>query len=151
MPAIPPHDARDFGGLVGIQTLALGDGRSRCSLTIDGRHYNPNGVLHGGVTFTLTDVAMGSAVFSTLPKGERTTAMEVQVRFLRAVTGGTLTVEGEVVSRHERIAVTRADVADDGGHLVATATGTFYIFPNSTSAAITREEADAKSAKERGR
>ncbi|MDO8477593.1 MAG: PaaI family thioesterase [Candidatus Rokubacteria bacterium] len=144
MPAIPPHDARDFGGLVGIQALALGDGRSRCSLTIDGRHYNPNGVLHGGVTFTLTDVAMGSAVFSTLPKGERTTAMEVQVRFLRAVMGGTLTVEGEVVSRHERIAVTRADVRDDGGHLVATATGTFYIFPNSTSDAITSEERETQ-------
>jgi uncharacterized protein (TIGR00369 family) len=130
----------DFGELVGIQALALGDGRSRWSLAIDRRHYNPNGVLHGGVTFTLTDVAMGSAVFSTLPKGERTTATEVQVRFLRAVTGGTLTAEGEVVSRHERIAVTRADVTDDKGRLVATATGTFYIFPNATSGAITGEE-----------
>jgi len=132
MSEIPPHDARDFGGLVGIQAITLGDGRARYSLTIDRRHYNPNGVLHGGVTFTLTDVGMGSAVFSTLPKGERTTAIEVQVRFLRAVTGGTLTVAGEVVRRHERIAVTRADVTDDGGRLVATATGTFYIYPDST-------------------
>ena len=144
MPAIPPHDARDFGGLVGIQAITLEDGRSRCSLTIDRRHYNPNGVLHGGVTFTLTDVAMGSAVFSTLPKGERTTAMEVQVRFLRAVTGGTLTVEGEVVSRHERIAVTRAEVTDDRGRLVAAATGTFYVFPNSTSDAITSEQRETQ-------
>ena len=134
----------DFGGLVGIQAITLEDGRARCSLTIDRRHYNPNGVLHGGVTFTLTDVAMGSAVFSTLPKGERTTAMEVQVRFLRAVTGGTLTVEGEVVSRHERIAVTRAEVTDDRGRLVAAATGTFYVFPDSTSAAITREERETQ-------
>ena len=132
MSEIPPHDARDFGGLVGIQAITLGDGRARYSLTIDRRHYNPNGVLHGGVTFTLTDVGMGSAVFSTLPRGERTTAIEVQVRFLRAVTGGTLTVAGEVVRRHERIAVTRADVTDDGGRLVATATGTFYIYPDST-------------------
>ena len=134
----------DFGGLVGIQAVALGDGRARSSLTIDRRHYNPNGVLHGGVTFTLTDVAMGSAVFSTLPKGERTTAMEVQVRFLRAVTGGTLTVEGEVVSRHERIAVTRAEVTDDRGRLVAAATGTFYVFPNSTSDAITSEQRETQ-------
>ena len=132
--------AVDFGELVGLQALALGDGRSRWSLAIDGRHYNPNGVLHGGVTFTLTDVAMWSAVFSTLPKGERTTAMEVHVRFLRAITGGTLTAEGHVVSRHERIAVTRAEVTDDKGRLVATATGTFYVFPNSTSDAITSEE-----------
>jgi uncharacterized protein (TIGR00369 family) len=132
--------AVEFGELVGIQAVALGDGRSRWSLAIDERHYNPNGVLHGGVTFTLTDVAMGSAVFSTLPKGERTTAMEVQVRFLRAVTGGTLTAEGQVVSRHERIAVTRAEVTDDKGRLVATATGTFYVFPHSTSDAITSEE-----------
>ena len=144
MPEIPPHDARDFGELVGIQAVALGDGRARSSLTIDRRHYNPNGVLHGGVTFTLTDVGTGSAVFSTLPKGERTTAIEVQVRFLRAVTGGTLTVEGAVVRRHERIAVTRADVTDGGGHLVAIATGTFYIYPDSTSGAITSEERETR-------
>ena len=129
----------DFGGLVGIESLTLGDGRSRCALTIDGRHYNPNGVLHGGAIFTLTDVGMGTAVFSMLPKGERTTAMEVQVRFLRAIQDGTLTADSEVVSRQERIAVTRAEVTDDEGHLVATATGTFYIFPDSTSSAVTRE------------
>jgi uncharacterized protein (TIGR00369 family) len=135
--------AVDFGGLVGIQTLAIGDGRSRCSLTIDRRHDNPNGDLHGGVTFTLTDVAMGSAVFSTLPNGERTTAMEVQVRFLRSVTGGTLTAEGEVVSRHERVAVTRAEVTDGEGRLVATATGTFYVFPHRASAAASRRTREA--------
>ena len=129
MPAIQPDAASDFAGVVGLRDLSLGDGRSRCALDIDRRHYNPNGVLHGGVTFTLTDVGMGSAVFSTLARGERTTAMEVQVRFLRTVTGGSLTAESEIVSRRDRITTTKCEIRDGERRLVAIATGTFYVSP----------------------
>ena len=132
MPTVRPDPERDFGGVVGIHELAFADGRSRCTLDVEPRHYNPNGVLHGGVSFTLADVGMGSAVFSSLGPGQRTTAVEVQVRFLRTVTGGRLTAESEIVSRHDRIALARSEIRDGQGRLVAIATGTFYVTPAPT-------------------
>jgi acyl-CoA thioesterase len=95
----------------------------------EGRHHNPGGILHGGVLFTLADVGMGAAVFSTLREGERTTAVEVQIRFLHSVVRGRLTAESGVLNRGERIATATADVRDEAGCLVAVASGTFYVSP----------------------
>ena len=49
-------------------------------------HYNPIGVVHGGVAMTLLDSAMGCAVQTQLPAGAAYTTLEVKVNFLRALT-----------------------------------------------------------------
>lgn len=126
---IRPNFGGDFTAAVGIRDLWFEAGRSRCSIDVEERHHNPGGILHGGVLFTIADAGMGAAVFSTLDARERTTAVEVQIRFLRPVIRGRLTAESAVVHRGERIATTRAEITDEGGRLVAVATGTFYISP----------------------
>ena len=52
-------------------------------------HYNPIGVVHGGLAATLLDSAMGCAVHSTLPAGVGYTTLEFKVNFARAITGDT--------------------------------------------------------------
>lgn len=129
MVEIRPEFENDFSGAVGVTDLRLGEGRSCCAIDVEGRHHNPGGILHGGVLFTLADVGMGAAVFSTLREGERTTAVEVQIRFLHSVVRGRLTAESGVVNRGERIATATAEVRDEAGCLVAVASGTFYVSP----------------------
>lgn len=129
MVEIRPDFEGDFTAAVGVRDLWFDGGRSRCSLEVDERHHNPGGILHGGVVFTVADAGMGAAVFSTLGTGERTTAVEAQVRFLHPVVRGRLTAESAVVHRGGRIATTKAELRDDRGRLIAIATGTFYISP----------------------
>ena len=49
-------------------------------------HYNPIGVVHGGLALALLDSAMGCAVHSTLPAGVAYTTLEVKANFVRALT-----------------------------------------------------------------
>lgn len=143
MNEIRPNFDGDFTAAVGVRDFWFQEGRSRCSIDVDERHHNPGGILHGGVLCTVADAGMGAAVFSTLKKGERTTALEIQVRFLRAVTRGRVTAESLVVHRGERLATTTAELRNDDGDLIAIASGTFYISPLSRGSERARSGEDS--------
>ena len=49
-------------------------------------HYNPIGVVHGGMTATLLDSALGCCVNSHLDAGDFYTTLELKVNYLRALT-----------------------------------------------------------------
>jgi uncharacterized protein (TIGR00369 family) len=92
---------------------------------------NPLGTVHGGVTATLLDSAMGCAVHSTLPAGVGFTTVDLNVTFLRAVPfdGRTIQAEGKVIHRGGRIVTAEGRVTDSRGKLVATATTTCMVLP----------------------
>ena len=52
-------------------------------------HYNPIGVVHGGLAMTLLDSAMGCCVQSQLPPGLAYTTLEVKVNLVRPIHGNT--------------------------------------------------------------
>ena len=113
--------------LLGIRPASMGDGRARFELTVREDHLNPNGVVHGGVVYSLADTAMGAALFSALEPGQSCTTLEIKINYLAPVTSGELAAEASVVARTKRTGVLEARVLADGGALVAVATGTFYI------------------------
>lgn len=93
-------------------------------------HYNPIGSVHGGMLATLLDTAAGCAVHSTLRTGEGYTSLDLNTKFLRAVTldSGLLRCEGRVLQRGRRTALAQAELTDAAGRLVAHATSTCLIF-----------------------
>jgi len=95
------------------------------------RHYNPIGSVHGGYAAILLDSAMGLAVHTTLPAGMAYTSLDLNARFLRAVTtaSGQLRCDGTVISRGRQTALGEAHLYDAAGKLVAHATSTCLIFP----------------------
>ena len=94
------------------------------------RHYNPLGVVHGGVISTLLDTAAGCSVHSTLKPGEGYTSLDLTVKFLRPVTtdSGRLRTVGSVLQRGLRTSLAQAQLFDGSGKLVAHATSTCMIF-----------------------
>ncbi len=94
-------------------------------------HYNPIGSMHGGVISALLDTAAGCSVHTTLPAGMGYTSLDLNVRFLKAVTvgSGKLRCEGVVVSRGRQTALAEARLYDEAGRMVAHATSTCLIFP----------------------
>lgn len=116
-----------FADLLGLERSTMEDGRSRFEVTVRREHMNPHGVVHGGVVYALVDYAMGGAVTSRLPLGERCATLEIKINYLAPVSEGRLAAEAWVVARTARIAVVEARVQADGDHPVALATGSFYI------------------------
>lgn len=112
---------------LGIRPVSMDSGRARFALTVRGDHMNPNGVVHGGVVYSLADTAMGAALFSALEPGQSCTTLEIKINYLAPVTSGELAAEAAVVARTKRTGFLEARVRADDGALVAVATGTFYI------------------------
>jgi uncharacterized protein (TIGR00369 family) len=94
-------------------------------------HYNPIGVVHGGVAGTLLDSCMGCAVQSTLPAGMGYTTLEFKVNLVRPVTKqtGLMRAEGRVVHPGSRVATAEGKLIDGAGKIYAHGTTTCMIFP----------------------
>jgi uncharacterized protein (TIGR00369 family) len=94
-------------------------------------HYNPIGVVHGGVAGTLLDSCMGCAVHSTLPAGVGYTTLEFKVNLVRAVTmnTGPMRAEGRIVHGGARMATAEGKLIDAAGKIYAHGTTTCMIFP----------------------
>jgi uncharacterized protein (TIGR00369 family) len=113
--------------LLGFELVAVEAGRAVFAVTPHEFHYNPIGVVHGGLAATLLDSAMGCAVHSTLPAGTAYTTLEVKVNFARAITRdtGRIVCEGTVI--HDGRTVATADgrlYAEESGKLLAHGTTT---------------------------
>ncbi len=93
-------------------------------------HYNPIGVVHGGLAATLLDSAMGCAVHSTLPAGVGYTTLEIKVNYIRPLTTKTGVVRcvAKVIHVGGRTATAEGRVVDAGGKLYAHGTTTCIIF-----------------------
>ena len=123
----PPPIARSLG----YDLVEVSEGHALFEVTPDDSHYNPIGVVHGGLALTLLDSAAGCAVQSTLPQGLAYTSLETKVNFLRAVTSdsGLLLARGWVTKPGKRAAFAEADLRGADGTLYATASSTCLVFP----------------------
>lgn len=116
--------------LVGFALVEVGEGDAVFELTPDESHYNPIGVVHGGVALTLLDSAAACAVHTTLPLGKAYTSLETKVNFLRPITSdlGLLRAHGWVTKPGSRAAFCEADLRTVDGTLLATAASTCLVF-----------------------
>ena len=115
--------------LLNFDLVEVGEGHATFAVEPAEYHYNPIGVVHGGLAATLLDSAMGCAVHSTLPAGAGYTTLEIKVNFIRAITGETSRVrcEAKVVHVGARTATAEGRVVDEAGKLYAHGTTTCLI------------------------
>lgn len=116
-----------IGALMNMRPVEVEHGRAVFTLDPGPEHYNPIGVVHGGVAMTLLDSVMGCAVHATLTEAEAYTSLETKVNFVRAVHAGDhLVATGVVVHRGGRTATAEGRIERDG-KLVAHGTSTCLI------------------------
>jgi len=104
-------------------------GHAVFEITAGERHYNPIGVVHGGIAMTLLDSAMGCAVQSQLPAGGGYTTLEAKTNLVRPITAetGRLRAIGKVVHAGKRVATAEGRLEDGAGRLYAHATTTCIV------------------------
>jgi len=119
-----------IGALMGFGLAEIGEGTAVFTVEPAEYHYNPIGVVHGGVAATLLDSAMGCAVHSTLPAGAIYTTLEIKVNFVRPMTAetGVVRCEAKVIHAGARTATAEGRVVDGSGKLYAHGTTTCIIF-----------------------
>jgi uncharacterized protein (TIGR00369 family) len=116
---------------LGIEPLAAAEGYARLRLAVRDELRNADGApLHGGVLSALVDIAVGGAL-STMHEGAAggvgQATLDVNVSFLGAVRGGSVTVEGRILRRGGSVAFGEAELRDDAGELVAKGRATYMI------------------------
>lgn len=97
-----------------------------CWLDLGPEHMNRSGVLHGGVMTVLLDTASGAACSAridpeTLPP---VLTLGLNVQFLAPARSGRVTARARVV-RGRRHFFTQAELCDETGQILATASGIF--------------------------
>jgi uncharacterized protein (TIGR00369 family) len=118
-----------IAALFGLQIREVEVGRVVFECEPDESAYNPIGVVHGGLVCTLADTVAGCAVQTTLDAGVAYTSIDINVSYLRPVTtaSGLLRATGRVTKPGRRVAYSTAEIADQAGKIVATASSSCLV------------------------
>ena len=115
--------------LLGFSLVEVEPGHAVFECTPGERHYNPIGVVHGGLAMTLLDSAMGCCVQSKIPMGTAYTTLEAKTNLVRPITEttGKLRAIGTVIHVGKRVATAEGRLEDASGKLYAHATTTCIV------------------------
>jgi uncharacterized protein (TIGR00369 family) len=119
-----------IAALLGFRLAEVSEGYARFEMTPELRHYNPIGVVHGGLAATLLDSCMGCAVQTHLPAGTSYTTLEIKINFVRALTDQTGPIRAEARTLHvgRRAGTAEGKLIDAKGMLYAHGTTTCMMF-----------------------
>ena len=90
---------------------------------------NRGGMLSGVIAYALIDYSMGSALWAHLAPDEGCATLNIAINYVQTATSGGLVCESVLDRRNRRTGVLRSTVNHDDGRLLATAVGTYAIFP----------------------
>ena len=115
--------------LLGMRLAQVEEGEAVFELMPAEQHYNPIGVVHGGIAFTMLYSAMGCTVQTLLPAGKGYTTLEIKANLVRAITlkTGPIRATGRVIHLGGKTATAEARLEDAAGKLYAHGTSTCII------------------------
>jgi uncharacterized protein (TIGR00369 family) len=115
--------------LLGFDLVEVERGHAVFEVTPGEQHYNPIGVVHGGLAMTLLDSAMGCAVQTEMPAGGGYTTLEAKTNLVRPITAasGKLRAVGKLIHLGKRVATAEGRLEDRDGKLYAHATTTCIV------------------------
>jgi len=117
-------DADSYAEYLGAELVDIRPGWARVRLKLTDDHLNFMGLIHGGVIFSLADVAFGAAANSF---GSKAMALSVNINFQApAPPGDILTAEVELISRAGRMGLYGMRVTDSAGKDIARCSGWAY-------------------------
>ncbi|MBW1702065.1 MAG: PaaI family thioesterase [Deltaproteobacteria bacterium] len=113
--------------LLSMEIRSLDWGESRLEVTIQEKHLQPYGMVHGGVCASLADAAIYWAVYSGMEETVGLTTVEIKLNYLAPVSAGRLIAKGKCIKVGKSICLGEASVEDDKGNLVAHGTSTMMV------------------------
>jgi len=99
-----------FMHLMGFTLTEISPGKVCGELLLEEKHFQQNYFVHGGVMATASDVVMGFAAYTLLPKGHGVVTVDLNISFLNPGIGSVLYAEGWVVKPGRSIFFCEANV-----------------------------------------
>lgn len=118
-----------YPNLLGMTLADIGFETCRIELEIGPRHFQPFGIVHGGVLATLLDTATFWAGFLRLPDECGLVNVDLKLNYLKAVSKGKLRAEGICRRPGRQISYTEASVYDENDELLAAGSSTLMALP----------------------
>ena len=105
------------------------EAHDRLRLTVRRELINGAGLLSGPVPYAMVDYCMGSTLWRELNEGERIATIGISINYIQTAREGDIVCETTLDRRNDRVAVMRIELHHEDGRLLATAIGSFAIFP----------------------
>jgi uncharacterized protein (TIGR00369 family) len=118
-----------LAGFMGIKSKLLDENTYESIIPVRDLVHNPLQMVHGGITASLIDIAMGSLVHQSLPSDQAAVTSEMNIHFLSKGDGNELRCRSHIVFKSNTRWVVKANVYRDDDTIVATATGNFMVIP----------------------
>jgi uncharacterized protein (TIGR00369 family) len=118
------YDSAPVNGLFTSRLEIVGEGHSRITFEVDGRHYHAAGAAHGTIYFKMLDDAAFYAA-NTLVTDRFLLTTSFNLHFTRPVRSGQVVAEGRWISGRRRVLVAEARLIDAEGEEIGRGTGTF--------------------------
>lgn len=116
---------------LGVEPVAVDEGRVRTELLLKPKHLQHTGVVHAGVLAALADHSMGAAAQTQAPEGHWILTAEFKTNLLRGAKGERLVCEAWVLKPGRQLMFTEAEVyaidADGERRLCVKASGTMAV------------------------
>jgi uncharacterized protein (TIGR00369 family) len=116
-----------FRSLVGYGAIVWAQDYAEIELPLGPQHTNSLGIVHGGVSMTILDAAMGHATTWCAVKGNVRACVTISLTttFIAPAQGKSIRAIARLVSIHDRVATCRGEVIDESGRLCASGQGSF--------------------------
>jgi uncharacterized protein (TIGR00369 family) len=95
---------------LGVEPIAVAEGRITTQLPIAPRHLQHTGQVHAGVMAALADHSMGAAAQTMAPEGLWVLTAELKTSLLRAGRGARLVCDAHVLKPGRSVSFTEAEV-----------------------------------------
>jgi uncharacterized protein (TIGR00369 family) len=118
-----------FHRWAGLELISVGDGRAELAMDLRPHHFNPQGIVHGGIITAVADTSIGLALRSRLNAGLTHRTAQLNVHFLAKGEGNRLVGRGQAIHLGQRMGYGESEVLDGQGRLLARASGTFIVLP----------------------
>lgn len=116
--------------LIGMRLDAIDIDSATIVLDLDPqRHYQPFGIVHGGVLATLIDTATFWAAFARLPQDTGLVNIDLKLNYLQPALSGRLSAVGHCIRPGRTISYAEAHVYDETGALLVHGTSTLMALP----------------------
>jgi uncharacterized protein (TIGR00369 family) len=119
--------ASEFQGWAGLELVSLSEGSAEFALRLLPHHRNLEGGIHGGVLAILADTATGVAMHSAVGPERTHVTVQLDLHFVGRASTERILASGQVLRAGRRIGFAEAEIRDEEGALVATASATFLI------------------------
>ncbi len=103
---------------LGVELVELAPGRVVATMPVDGRHHQPFGYLHGGVSVVLAETVASVGAFMNCPPGKVAFGSEINASHVRPKRVGTLTAVGLPAHVGRRSQVWEVRITDEEGKAV---------------------------------